>query len=94
MAGAVGVGGAAGTAGVLGAAVADEVPAYHVFTPWWPEQAPRFDAAVEYVPSLQTPVVPDGAPAGAWALAGTNATAKNIVRPKSQRTFMEASLGR
>jgi hypothetical protein len=26
-----------------------------VFTPWWPRQAPLFEAAIEYVPSLHIP---------------------------------------
>jgi hypothetical protein len=43
--------------------------AYHVCTPLCPRHAPLFEAAVEYVPSLQIPFEPAGAPAGACAIA-------------------------
>jgi hypothetical protein len=41
--------------------------AYQVCTPLCPLQAPDLLGAVEYVPSLQSPVAPAGAPAGACA---------------------------
>jgi tellurite resistance protein TerC len=59
----VGAGIAAGFAAVAGAA------AYHVCTPLCPPHAPLLLAAIEYVPSLQIPVAPAGAPAGACAIA-------------------------
>jgi hypothetical protein len=65
----------------LGAAAA-----YHVFTPLCPPQAPLLLAAVLYVPSLQSPVVPAGAPAGTcdvkgWAImtAAINARYRNNI---------------
>jgi len=66
--------GAAAGVGVAAGAVAgfaDEAfaagAAYQVCTPLWPLQAPDLLDAVEYVPSLQSPVAPAGAPAGACA---------------------------
>jgi hypothetical protein len=63
--------GAAAAAGAV-AGFADEAfaagAAYHVCTPLWPLQAPDLLGAVEYVPSLQIPVAPAGAPAGACAM--------------------------
>lgn len=41
---------------------------YQVCTPLWPLQAPDLLGAVEYVPSLQSPVAPAGAPDGACAI--------------------------
>ena len=38
---------------------------YQVLRPLWPEQAPDLAFPVKYVPSLQSPVAPAGAPAGA-----------------------------
>ena len=60
--------GAAGFAGTLPQA-SPSFAIYQVCTPLCPRQAPSFDAAVEYVPSLQIPFVPAGAPAGACAPA-------------------------
>ena len=64
----------AGAAAAVGAAPA--VPGaftgaveYHVCTPLCPLHAPLLLAAIEYVPSLQIPFAPDGAPAGACAPA-------------------------
>lgn len=56
---------------------ADEVLAYHSFTPLWPLHAPLFDAAVVYVPSPQTPVDPAGALAGACARQRDDARRQN-----------------
>jgi hypothetical protein len=62
-------GAGAGAAAGLVADFADVVfaagAAYQVCTPLWPLQAPDLLGAVEYVPSLQIPVAPAGAPAGA-----------------------------
>ena len=64
---AAGVGiGAAFAAGVFAGVAA--AAANQVLTPLWPLQAPDLLAAVEYVPSLQSPVAPAGAPAGACAM--------------------------
>ena len=41
--------------------------AYHASIPLWPRQAPCFFGAEVNVPSLHLPVVPAGAPAGAFA---------------------------
>jgi hypothetical protein len=57
----------------VGAAVFEAAAAYQVCTPLWPLQAPDLLGAVEYVPSLQIPVAPAGAPAGACAIPTCNA---------------------
>jgi len=66
----VGAGIAAGfAAAAVGAGAAAGAAAYHVCTPLCPRHAPALLAAVEYVPSLQIPFAPAGAPAGACAIA-------------------------
>jgi hypothetical protein len=65
--------------------------AYHSLTPLWPRQAPCLWADCEYVPSLQMPLVPAGASAGACArltLAQHSAAAN---RPMLKTDFMRNS---
>jgi hypothetical protein len=55
---------------------------HQVLSPLWPVQAPIFTDPLKYVPSLQSPVVPAGAPAGACAKQswGIKSAANSAIR--------------
>lgn len=83
----------AGAGDVLFAAVdfvaVDEVSAaaYHSLTPLCPWHAPFLLAAEDHEPSLQSPVVPAGAVAGACANAAPQAMKPNVVTIDKSSVF-------
>ena len=83
----VGLGVAAdGVLGVVGSAV------YHSFTPWCPRHAPCLLAAVEYVPSLQSPVDPAGGVV--WAIAHCAPTSPIATAIKRIAVFINTPVDR
>ena len=77
----------AADAAALAAGVVAVAAPIQVLTPLWPEQAPAFTAALLKLPSLHTPVVPAGAPAGACASAAA-LDRDNIRDASSKGNFM------